>query len=314
MTERVIDLSESPASLRIRDENLCVRTGEDTETAVPVRDIAAVVVSQRAVTFTQPVLASLAEAGAVFVVCDNRHLPVGMLMPLQGHYAQAQRFAAQSAATRPMCKRAWQEIIRAKIRAQAQTLHRIHGNEAGLTELAKSVRSGDPTNVEAQAARRYWKNLFGSAFRRDFDSPDQNRFLNYGYAVLRGVVARAICGAGLHPSVGIHHKHRNNAFCLADDLAEPYRPLVDERVWRLCDRRGADAPFDSQARAELVKIACARYNTDNERRGLFDIVSRLAASLAGVFEGRRRKLEVPPATPAAELPADGAEHDASRGF
>ncbi len=156
-----------------------------------------------------------------------------MLLPLVTHSLQAERFAAQARLAAPVRKRAWQQIVQAKITAQGRLLKERTHNDHGLDAIAKSVKSGDTANVEARAARIYWGKLFGeTVFRRDADGDGLNACLNYGYAILRAVVARSLCGAGLHPSLGIHHHNRYDAFCLADDLMEPFRPLVDREVAR----------------------------------------------------------------------------------
>jgi len=178
--------------------------------------------------------------------------------------------------------------------AQGRLLKDLRGKDHGLFDLAMKVRSGDPENVEAQAARRYWPVLFGKSFRRDPFAEDHNRLLNYGYAVLRAVVARAVCASGLHPSLGIHHHNRYDAFCLADDLAEPYRPLVDsvvERIWR---GRGPEAPLDKETKSAIIKTLMEiRYELGEENRTLFDLLGHTASSLAAVFMGTRRDIILP---------------------
>lgn len=179
--ERVIDLSEEPARLSVRNSLLIVARGEEPEVSVPLSEVAALCLSHPQVTLTQPVLARLAEAGAIVITCDSRRLPVGMLLPLVGHFSQAERFAAQAAAPLPTRKRLWQAIVRAKIRAQAQALQDLRHTDGGLLELVARVRSGDSTNVEAEASRRYWPVLFRDPeFRRGRFEPGRNALLNYG--------------------------------------------------------------------------------------------------------------------------------------
>ncbi|RKY25026.1 MAG: type II CRISPR-associated endonuclease Cas1, partial [Planctomycetota bacterium] len=227
MTERVLDLSEEPARLRVRYGQLVIRRSGMPDAAVPLVDLAVLVASNPQVSYTNAVLAGLAEAGGTFITCDRKHQPAGMLLPLRSHSLQAERFARQASASQPTRKRLWRQIVRAKIRAQSNLLKKLYGNDRGLSALISRVKSGDPQNLEAQASRRYWPALFADkSFRRDPDREDQNRFLNYGYAIIRAIVARAICAAGLHPSLGLHHHNRYNAFCLADDLLEPLRPIA----------------------------------------------------------------------------------------
>jgi len=167
------------------------------------------------------------------------------------------------------------------------------GQDHGLRALAAEVRSGDPENVEARGARLYWPALFGEAFRRDRDAADLNRHLNYGYAVLRAITARAVCAAGLHPSLGIHHHNRYDAFCLADDVMEPFRPLVDRLVVNLHDRNGPDLPLDRDTKRALLASLLERYEFEDETRSLFDWVNRTASSLAAVICEEAEKVYLP---------------------
>ncbi|HTZ75989.1 MAG TPA: type II CRISPR-associated endonuclease Cas1 [Candidatus Aquilonibacter sp.] len=323
MTNQVLDLSERPARLSVRNCLLaiqfeggkraekqdsdggsepakvyrCERAGNPGEVTIPLADIAVLIVSHPQVSFSHAVLSGLAEAGGVFVTCNEKHMPVAMLLPLAVHSLQTERLAAQAGAALPLKKRLWQEIVRAKIRAQGRLLEEKTGNDRGLGAMAVRVRSGDVGNLEAQAARIYWQNLIGgNGFRRDPDAGGPNACLNYGYAVLRAIVARAICGAGLHPSLGVHHHNRYDTFCLADDLMEPFRPIVDREVARLTDLPGADFPLDRESKRALLKRLLGRFSNEEESRTLFDWIGRSASSLAGVIEGRCERLELPDVT------------------
>lgn len=294
MTERLIDISDSPARLSVRYEQLVIKRAGNPDFTVPLAEIGAVAVSHPQVTYTQAALAGLARAGAALVVCDEKHMPAGLFLTLNGNSVQAERFARQAAVSKPACKRLWRRIVQAKILAQGRLLTELSGRDRGLSALARTVRSGDPDNVEAQASRRYWPALFkDTSFRRNRLAEDQNRFLNYGYAVLRAVVARAVCAAGLHPSLGLHHHNRYDAFCLADDLMEPFRPLVDRAAVRLVETRGPAAPLDKETKAGLIGALTRRFDLDGESRTLFDVLGRLAASLAAVFAGSRSEIVLP---------------------
>jgi len=291
MTDRILDIAGEPRRLCIRDRQLVLQ-GEDTDVdapTVPLEDIAVVVVSQRRVTYTQAVLSGLAECGAVLVVCDERSLPAGMLIPFQGHSLAGQRLREQIAVSRPLQKRLWQQVVRAKVRMQASVLHVTYKDDAGLDALADRVRSGDPTNVEAQAARKYWPLLFRDAtFRRDTDSGDSlNGLLNYGYSVLRAIAARAVVGAGLNVTLGLHHHNRSNAFCLADDLMEPFRPLVDREVVCMAGDFGPSMSVNRETKGRVLRPLLGRVCYEGERRTLFDVFVRLAAALAGIYAGER---------------------------
>ena len=290
MTERMIDISDQPAKLSINTGRLVIKSG-DSETFVPITDIAAFVVSHGQVTFTQAVLREFSLVGGVFIICDELHLPCGMLLPLQTHHAQTLNFNQQATVKLPIKKKLWQEVVRAKIKNQASVLKQLIGDDAGLSLIIPQVRSGDPTNREAVAAKKYWRSLFGQSFRRDVNLLDQNRHLNYGYAVVRGIVARGICAAGLHPSLGIHHHNRNNAFCLADDIMEPFRPIVDMTVYEWI-KNSMDSEFGKEAKINLLESLSARYNCDGQQRTLFDISSRVSVALAAVFRGEKNKLDI----------------------
>jgi len=292
MTDRIIDISEESVHLSARNSLLVIERSCE-EVTIPLEDIAVVVVSHPWVTFTHAVFTGLAQAGASVVLCDGKHMPAAMLMPLESHFTQAERFVRQARAPAPVCKQLWKQLVRAKIKAQARLLQELRGDDSDLSDLITKVRSGDPTNVESQASRRYWPALFGAEFRRDRFGEDENRFLNYGYAVLRAIVARAVCAAGLHPSLGLHHHNRYDAFCLVDDLMEPFRPIVDRAVFHLCEERGAAAPLDKQTKAALLGALTGKYEVEGEKRTLFDIVTRTAQSLAAVFAGERDRLVLP---------------------
>ena len=293
MTERVIDIAGAPARLRLDQERLVIAVPDETPLFVPISEIATLILANPQISLSQPVLSALARAGAAVVVSDDRRMPAAMLLPLDHHSTQTARMAAQVSAAKPVNKRLWREIVREKIRAQGRALRELRGADGGLPLLASRVRSGDPANLEAQASIRYWKLLFDDRrFRRERSAEDQNRLLNYGYAVLRAVVARALCGAGLHPSFGIHHRNQYNAFCLADDLMEPFRPVVDRAVVALVDRVGPSAALDSGAKATLIGAITGRYEVGGERRSLFDLASRASSALAGVYLGQRKTLSL----------------------
>lgn len=231
------------------------------------------------------------DAEVPLLVCDASFLPSGLMLPLQANSLHPQRIRAQIDAGLPLKKRLWAEVVKAKILAQASTLLGLHNDDGGLATLAKTVRSGDPKNVEAYAAQRYWPLLFrDSEFRRRFDSPDQNALLNYGYSILRAAIARAICAAGLHPAIGLHHRARGNNFCLADDLVEPYRPLVDAEVAQITGEFGREAPLDSGAKRRLIELLELRLRAtraETELRTVSECIGRTAFSLASAFEQPR---------------------------
>ena len=294
MTNRVLDLSESPAYLKVNLGRLVIERQDQESISVPLQDIAVLITAHRQITLTQAVFTGLMEAGACLVACDGKSMPVGAMLPICGHHLQTERCAQQASAKVPTCKRLWQQIVKAKIKAQGQVLYDLHGDDLGIREMRARVKSGDPENVEAQAARRYWPALFRDKnFRRDSDGGDANALLNYGYGVLRAQVARAICGAGLHPSLGIHHKNKYNAFCLVDDLMEPFRPIVDRAVVQHVTIQGKSEVLDKESKTILIGALMKRFVLENESCTLFDVLTRTAVSLVDVFAGKRRTLLLP---------------------
>lgn len=290
-TERIIDISESGARLQVKLDNLVISQGDDKLSSMPLEEVAVLVVSNPAVTYTQAVLSGLMEAGGAFVCCDAKRMPNGLLLPLAGHHLTEERLQQQLAASAPMKKRAWQQLVQAKVVAQGKALQAVRGDDGGLLAMAERVQSGDPKNVEAQAARKYWPLLFDDTkFRRDRELPGANALLNYGYGVLRGVVGRAISAAGLHPSLGIHHHNRYDAFCLADDLMEPYRPVVDRAVALYVRDHGMEAEMNKEAKAALIRPLLEHFPMGEESRSLFEIVQYTSVSLVNVFQGKRKSL------------------------
>jgi CRISPR-associated protein Cas1 len=294
MEKRIIDLSEEPASLSVRLEQLIIRRG-DKEDSVPLEDLAVIIAAHPAICFTHAVLSGLCKNGGIFILCNEKRLPTGMLLPLEGHTTQTERLAAQVNIPIATQKKLWKYIIKAKVNVQARILNQFLGDDMGLSLMARKIRSGDESNIEAQAARRYWLGLFGVSFHRTPAAEDAiNSLLNYGYAVLRAIIARAIVSTGLHPSLGIHHHNRYDAFCLADDLMEPFRPYIDGAVKTIFEERGADVTLDKESKAILINsIVGRRFILDGESRSFFDVAGRLASSLANVYMGNKTKLEFP---------------------
>lgn len=290
---RILDISESAAALQVRHQQLVVRLGGGEEVTTPLVELAALVISNPRVVMTQAVIAGMAEHGGAVVVCDANHLPAAMMLPVQAHVTQTERFGNQAKMSLPLRKRLWAQIVRAKIGAQARLLRELHENDGGLGAMAARVRSGDSGHLESQAAQRYWPLVFGDPrFRRGREGPDQNAHLNYGYAVLRALTARAVCGAGLHPSLGLQHHNRYDPFCLANDLMEPFRPLVDRAVCGWIQEHDPAAPLEKAAKAWLVSPLLQDFLWRGERRSLFDWLARAASSMAAAIGEGGGKLEL----------------------
>lgn len=294
MKDKIIDLSEEPASLRVHYDQLILESG-GKEHSVPLEELAVLIVAHPAVCYTHAVLKGICASGGALVICDEKKMPTGLLLPYTGHFVQTERFAAQIKASQPTKKSLWCQLVKSKIENQGLLLRQVQEGDFGLLAMAKKVRPGDPANLEARASRRYWPALFGDDFNRRPQARDNlNNLLNYGYAVLRSLVSRSLCASGLHPSIGIHHHSRYNPFCLADDMMEPYRPAVDEAVLSVINFLGADAPLDKSSKGVLLsELKSMRLLINKKSRCLFDAVNKTASSLCDVYLGKRRKLILP---------------------
>lgn len=281
--DRIVDIATDNLHLSAYRGLLVVSRNKEEQGRVALNDIAALIVHAHGVTWTTNLVVELAQRGAIMVLCGFNHSPVAITLPLTGHYAQNARMRAQWDTPRPFFKQAWKQIASAKIRMQASLLAAEGRDEAqALFLMADRVRSGDPDNVEAQAARRYWQALFGSAFRRDRQAEGINALLNYGYTVIRAMVARAVIASGLHPSIGLHHANRLNSLALADDLIEPFRPLVDAVVNHMHGE--GLAAVDSAAKARLAAIMAVDLDLEDTTSPATICAQRLAQSLAASFE------------------------------
>lgn len=298
MTRTVV--ISSPARLSLRHRQLVVSRADGSAPTVPLEDLALLLVEDPQATYTHALLAALMEAKAALVVCGADHMPAGVLLPYQANALAGERQRAQLACPRPLAKRLWQAIVCAKLRCQADLLRRTTGSDHGLSAMARRVRSGDPENLEAQGAQRYWPALFGATFRRDRAGEGANRLLNYGYAVLRAATARAVVAAGLLPGLGLFHTNRGDAFALASDLMEPYRPFIDGMVWDLAQAGRAEGPLDREVKAHLLGVLNRAVGIDGRAMPLGLALAQSAASLSASFGARRVLLRLPQS--AANLP------------
>ena len=290
MVGRVLELTRSGVAVRKARGFLLVEEGGKEIGRISLDEIEVVLVTSPGVMWSNGVLATLSKQGVPVMLLGSRFTPEGVVLPLDGHHAQSARFRAQADATRPFRKQAWASIVRQKIAAQADALARIGQPAERLRHLASEVRSGDPDNREAAAARAYWPLLMGKDFRRDPDEPGVNAILNYGYSVLRASTARAIVSVGLHPSLSVHHSSGGSALALADDLMEPFRPTVDLVVHGLADE-GVDSV--DEARKDLVGCLSADFPTNYGSTPLSHVIVRLSQSLARSYVERKLKLEFP---------------------
>lgn len=294
MIGRIVEVADDRRHLFVSRGFLVVQEtdGERKELGqVPLDDIAAVIGNAHGLTYSNNLLVALAERGAPFVVCGANHNVVAMVVPVDGNFQQAKRFDAQLVASKPAHKRIWAEIVRTKLIQQATTLEAAGAPPAPLSALARKVRSGDPDNLEAQGARRYWGLLFGEDFRRDRNGGGLNGLLNYGYTVYRAAMARAVVASGLHPTVGIHHSNDGNAMRLVDDLMEPFRPMVDLLVWQL--HRKGEGEVSPEAKRALVRSLYDDMQTSSGATPTMVCMQRLAVSVAKVYLGETEKLDLP---------------------
>jgi CRISPR-associated protein Cas1 len=299
MLRKTMEFSTPGTRLSVAHRQLVVERPDMPKVTRPIEDMGVVIVDDVRATYTQAVFLELLAAGATVMITGRDHLPVGMMLPLDAHHVQTERHRAQVDASVPVKKRIWQALISAKIAQQGAVLLHFTGQHGGLSPLSKRVRSGDPDNFEAQAAQRYWPLLFGKEFRRDRDEESTNALLNYGYAVVRAAVARAVVASGLIPSLGVFHSNRSNPFCLADDLFEPYRPFVDWRVRLLVNDAGDQrlSLDDKPIRAALLSLFTETVMVGGRRNPMLLAIEASAASLARALTGGETALALPQGLP-----------------
>ena len=294
----------NPAYLKTQNEQIVVTLPENksglTEAmrsvTIPIEDIGIVILDHQQITISQALLAKLLANNVALITCDNTHHPTGMMLNLNGNTLQAERFASQINVTVPLKKQLWAQTVEQKISNQAAILKKQRQGDHGvLLNYTKLVRSGDPENVEGRAAAYYWKHLFGEAsgFLRHREGTSPNHLLNYGYAIIRASVARALVGSGLLPTFGIHHRNKYNAYCLADDIMEPYRPYVDALVCEMIKAGNASDEITKENKEQLLQLPAIDVRIDNEKSPLLVAVQRTSASLVKCFEGTQRKILYP---------------------
>lgn len=292
---------ESPCHLHCENGQLVVSYArvkgmEDApDKTVPIEDIGILVLEHQQITITHYLLDKLAANNSAVITCNSQHHPSALLMPLEGHTLQTERFRFQIEATEPLKKQLWQQTIKAKIHNQATVLEKWQLPNQLLLNLKQKVKSGDGDNHEAQASAHYWKNLFPPAwqFFRHREGPPPNNLLNYGYAIIRATMARALTGAGLLPALGIFHRNRYNAYCLADDIMEPYRPFVDQIVRSIVDKTSHLEELNRDLKNQLLKLPTVDVLIEEESSPLFVATQRTATSLAKCFAGQQRKIAYP---------------------
>ena len=299
MIKRTLCFSH-PAYLSLRNGQLVIKlephdNEPERQATVPIEDIGVVVLDHRQITLTHGALSALVDNNAAVVTCDDRHMPVGLLLPLEGNTIQSERFRDQIDASLPLRKQLWQQTVQQKIRNQAAMLQELHGIEVGnMRKWAGEVLSGDSTNLEGRAAAFYWSHMFPTlpSFTRSREGDYPNALLNYGYAILRTVIARALVGSGLLPTLGIHHHNRYNAYCLADDIMEPYRPYVDRLVVQTMAECG-DVEMTTDIKRRLLTVPTLEVSISGQRSPLMVAATQTTASLARCFSGENRRISYP---------------------
>ena len=298
MIKRVVTIV-NPAYLSLKDCQLVVRVSkpgeEETSATVPIEDIGVLVMEHMHITITQALMAALIENNVAIITCNDQHMPVGLNLPLDGHNLQTERFRQQIEASEPLRKQLWQQTVQQKVRNQAALLSQQGIECRNMLQWAQDVRSGDTTHIEGRAAVYYWKTIFPSMpdFVRGQNEAPPNNLLNYGYAIVRAMMARALVASGLLPTFGIFHHNRYNAYCLADDIMEPYRPYVDEDVLEMMEWRTSYEKIDSSHKTKLLSLPVKDVVIEGHRSPMQLAILRTAQSVQQCFAGECRKIAYP---------------------
>ncbi len=291
MIKRIIDIAQ-PSMLSIKNNQLCIQQNKEIVSQTPVEDLGILIFSHYAITLSSYVISKCQENNVVVIFCDKRMLPCSVFLPIfQANNLHHKVLQQQMNASVTKHKQLWKQVVTHKIDQQSKTLKKLNRPTAYLQRVMKNILTGDRTNVEAQAAQYYWKHLFGKPFKRDTALDGYNQLFNYGYAIARSMVARALCGAGLHPTIGIFHRNQNNGLCLADDLIEPFRPWVDYLIvthLNDCDNATVDKLFKSR----ILSLPALQIQYKSKRMPLMVALHYLMADFK---EGLSRplKLEYP---------------------
>ena len=292
MIKRVLCF-ENPARLSLKLAQMVVELQDVTRT-LPIEDIGVVILDHKQITITHALIDALLANNVAIVTSNDKHLPVGLMLPLDGNTLQSERFRTQVDASEPLKKQMWQQTIVAKILGQAHVLGTQLIEHNNMLKWAKDVRSGDTENMEARTAAFYWRNMFEKdAFIRDPQGLPPNNLLNYGYSIVRAMMARALVGAGLLPTLGIHHHSRYDAYCLADDIMEPYRPFVDMKVLEMWKNGGITSDISSDQKRELLGITTMDVSISGHRSPMMLAIQTTAQSVQKCYSGEARKIIYP---------------------
>lgn len=284
-------LIENKSSIAAKNLQLIIKS-EIRESSIPIEEIGFLVLDHPEIYLSIPAMNLLVENNTALIICSNNHLPNGMLLNLNSYYIQQEIFKNQIDASVPLKKQLWQQTIIEKITNQGILLEKIEKSKNQFEFLASKVLSGDTTNMEAVAASQYWKRFFETGFKRERFGNYPNNFLNYGYAILRAATARALSGSGLLNTLGIHHKSKYNAFALADDIMEPFRPIVDEAVLNIMQNYD-EQELNTKIKAELLQILTRTVYFETEKSPLMVALQKTASSLQQCYTGERKKIKYP---------------------
>lgn len=295
MQNRVVEIASSGAHLSLSRGFLSVTVDGEPAGQIAVADMAALIIRGYGASLSVNICTRLAEENVPVVICGANQSPASVIWPISGHFAQGLHMQAQATANKPLLKRLWAQLIKAKISAQADVLDLQNRNSTDLRAMAARIKTGDKDNLEAQAARRYWPRLMGDAFKRDRNEDGVNAALNYGYTILRSATARSILAAGLHPSLSLQHQSRGEALRLADDLMEPFRPWVDLTVFQIMHKTdGGKMPdLDANSKAALAGVLSLDLQGSMGASPLQLCLDRMAQSLTQVFLGERQRMVLP---------------------
>lgn len=293
MLKRTIYIG-NPAYLKLKDNQLQIVDPESKELkgSVPIEDMGFLVLDHPQITLSHPVILLLQQHNVAIISCDESHLPLGLMLPISGHVEHSDRLKHQINCSEPLRKQLWKQTVEAKIFQQKEVLRKRNIEHESLLKYMNEVKSGDSTNMEGIAAQYYWKQLFDD-FTRERKGDAPNNFLNFGYAVLRSMVARALVSSGLHPTIGIFHRNKYNAYCLADDVMEPYRPYVDALVVEWMQQPQATHVLDKEAKAYLLQVATKDVTINGLQRPLMTALSITTSSLCKCFMGESRVIHYP---------------------
>lgn len=299
----------NPAYLSLKNKQLVIRLPEvegssnlpdtfrhEATRSIPIEDVGVVILDNKQITITSGVMEAMLGNNCAIITCDSKSMPVGLMLPLCGNTLQNERFRDQLGASLPLQKQLWQQTVRQKILNQHAVLVNNTTTEINCMKVwANDVRSGDPTNLEARAAAFYWRNIFpdNPYFVRDKEGKQPNDLLNYGYAILRAIIARSLVGSGLLPTLGIHHHNRYNAYCLADDIMEPYRPYVDQLVIQILHETDTYTTLDKAMKAKLLSIPVLDVVIEGKRSPLMIAATLTTTSLSRCFKGETRHISYP---------------------